>query len=193
MAARPRKTTGNLASLSVLVPRWIPEIWQVMRDLDAQGTPWRASEVERLSGAPRNMVDAYLERLVAARFATSGNEGCRLICAPAEAPHRLPGNAQQQMWTALRSLGRVSAAELAHAASTDITKVSLAEARRYLSLLQAVDYVTMEGAGEGCTWRLAPRANTGPIAPMVLRTTFLWDPNSLRPLGHAEPAVEVRI
>jgi hypothetical protein len=53
--------------------------------------------------------------------------------------------------------------------------------------LRAAGYVVEQGA----RYRLKPAGNTGPLAPSILRVSFLWDPNLRAQVGGDHLAEEL--
>ncbi|TCP88950.1 hypothetical protein C8J31_102119 [Rhizobium sp. PP-CC-2G-626] len=73
--------------------------------------------------------------------------------------------------------------------ATDETKISAATARSYITMLFKAGYLIKLDAGKpgtAATWRLNPGMNTGPQAPMILRTKLVYDPNRGEVFGPAE-------
>jgi hypothetical protein len=206
MGGRP---TPELAALNVHVPRGHAGYWEIIRALDRAG-PWTTSDVVGRTNAAKQSAADYIQRLVRAGIAVPSGErptarpGCiedaalyRLARRPALAPRlrrdgsESPPTRQQQMWTAMRSLATFSFRELAHAASTDDVVVSVVAAKDYVSRLGLAGYLTAVQPGRPGTptiWRLKPSMNTGPLAPLIMRTKFVWDANRGAVVGQPEPA-----
>ena len=101
------------------------------------------------------------------------------------------GRRQKQLWNAMRTLAHWSIRELAMAASTDDTPVSVDIARSSVGRLHKAGAVialrpyskgTPGVKGGGATagvYRLKPSANTGPLAPRFVAGA-LFDPNRER-------------
>lgn len=73
--------------------------------------------------------------------------------------------------------------------ATDETKISVATAKAYITMLSKAGYLIKLDAGKpgtAATWRLNPAMNTGPHAPMILRTKLVYDPNRDEVFGPAE-------
>ncbi len=106
------------------------------------------------------------------------------------------GQAQQQLWTAMRTLAQFTVTELAAAASTDALTISRSTAQKWVSRLAAAEIVVAVRKGrnakrDSAVWRLRPAANTGPLAPKRYRAAFFFDPNQKVVIGPSE-AEEVR-
>jgi hypothetical protein len=107
----------------------------------------------------------------------------------------VPPSGQQQMWVAMRSLQQFDAGELAYAASTDETRVDPVAARFYITRLHAAGYLTIVSPGKvtggRAVWRFKPSMHTGPRAPQVMRTHFVFDPNRGAVVGGRVVAEEI--
>lgn len=84
------------------------------------------------------------------------------------------GKVFQNLWNAMRQLRQFTARELAFAATTEDLTVKEKTARAYLLRLSKAGIVVKIAPanprlGTLATWRLMPRANTGPRAPAVTR------------------------
>lgn len=106
------------------------------------------------------------------------------------------GRVQQQLWTAMRTLGTFSLVELAAAASTQERPVKLRTAEEYVRRLTNAGVVAVvepyakgrpgaSGARAG-TWRLVKRADTGPLAPKIFNASIVFDANTLKIVGESE-------
>lgn len=96
------------------------------------------------------------------------------------------------MWNLMRGpTGRsgFTYQDLINWGATDETKISAATARSYITMLFKAGYLIKLDAGKpgtAATWRLNPGMNTGPQAPMILRTKLVYDPNRGEVFGPAE-------
>ncbi|MFG1318038.1 hypothetical protein [Xanthobacter autotrophicus] len=195
--------TQSENQIAVHVPRGPEAWWPTICKLDALGAPWAAAEVVNLTASDRRSVVDYVARLLAAGIIvrTAGAPTYRLARRPVEAP-RLerdgtvsPPTGQQQMWNAIRALKAFNFVEVAHAASTDTRQISSSTAKAYVNALGRAGYLSVLHAGKpgvATLWRLKPSMNTGPIAPAIMRTKFVWDANRAQVVGAAEPAAEVQ-
>lgn len=185
--------------IAVHMPRGPEAWWPAICKLDALGAAWTAAEVVRLTATDRRPVVDYVARLLAAGIIvrTEGAQTYRLARRPVEAP-RLerdgtvsPPTGQQQMWNAIRALKAFNFIEVAHAASTDTRQISTSTAKTYVNALGRAGYLNVLHAGKpgvATIWRLKPSMNTGPLAPAIMRTKFVWDANRAQVVGAAEPA-----
>ncbi len=108
------------------------------------------------------------------------------------------GRAQQQLWTAMRTLGTFSVAELAASASTPEVQVRPRTAEEYLRrLTKAGVLIVVEPYRKGApgapgaragTWRLRRSADTGPLAPRVFNASIVFDANTQKIVGESEVA-----
>lgn len=110
------------------------------------------------------------------------NEHIRLRVMP---PHRVlrGGTAEECLWTAMRALKTFTLPEVAFAASTDTLTVSQEIAELYLRRLRDAGYVMLQRDATSRAaerWRLVPKMNTGPLAPMLMQVTLTFDRNSRR-------------
>lgn len=207
-------SSALIGTLNVVLPRGIPAIWSTIRKLDAKG-PWAAMDVADASHAALTDIKAYTHALVANGYAEeSGARPSRNKSQPGSVklfrlkrqpanPPRFDGagrparpSGQQQMWNAMRAMsGGYDYRELALAASTDEVVVSPVAAHAYLQRLMAAGYLAVvkpAKPGTPAIVRLKPGKNTGPLAPQVMRTKFVWDANLNQVVGTGEPAEEVR-
>jgi hypothetical protein len=97
------------------------------------------------------------------------------------------------MWRSMKMSGYFTALDLAIGASLPELPVSREQAARYADDLVAAGYlVARDRADEPRLYRLYPKMNTGPAAPIVLRARFVWDANLCRIMGQASAIDEVR-
>ena len=108
------------------------------------------------------------------------------------------GKTQQQVWTAMRTLGTFSLVELTAAASTPEHPVKRRTAEEYVRRLSNAGVLAVvepyakgkpgaTGARAG-TWRLVKRADTGPLAPKVFNASIVFDANTQKIVGESEVA-----
>lgn len=110
------------------------------------------------------------------------NEHIRLKIKPPERELR-GGTTEECLWTAIRNLKTFTLPELAFAASTDKLLISAESTDLYLRRLRDAGYVTLlrdAAARASERWRLVPKMNTGPRAPMLIQVTLTFDRNSRR-------------
>lgn len=94
-----------------------------------------------------------------------------------------------QMWRAMKLIGNFNYFELALAASTDELKVKPEAAKSYCYYLKKSGHLVEVAASSNqdkASYRLVPAMNSGPQAPMVLRTKVVFDPNLGTILWHEE-------
>ncbi|EGP54862.1 hypothetical protein Agau_L300634 [Agrobacterium tumefaciens F2] len=105
-----------------------------------------------------------------------------------------PMTARQALWNAMRSpffRNGFKLIDISVHASTDSLTVAQRSARLYISCLLRAGYLTVLQKGtrsEPTIWRLV--RNTGPIAPKLLKTECIYDPNAEKIFGEPE-TVEV--
>lgn len=193
------------AKLSVRVPRGQQAYWDIIRDLASQGEPFTVRDILLGTNAPKDTVGEYVARLVRGGYLERVGAGpdrrmrFRLLRDRPDAPRvrkdgseaTETGRGNDQLWRAMRMLKTFTARELAVYASTDTVVVKLATARAYCDDLAKVGYLAViEEARTGHisharprTYRLRPDMVTGPRAPMIQRTKFVWDPNLKKIMG----------
>ncbi|PZA12437.1 hypothetical protein DNX69_10695 [Rhodopseudomonas palustris] len=208
----PKPSTLIAAKLTVPVSTGQDAIWQIIRDLDKKG-PWSIADID--GAAARANVDTlvdYIHRLrtggyiaLAGRRPTKGSgtpTNLYRVTKPQSTAPRLrrdgsaaPPSAQLFMWRAMRSLRQFDFRELARVASTDELIISEVTAKSYLQRLADAGFLQMlkacaigRGNSSPAVWRLKPSMNSGPLAPQILRTHFVFDPNRKVVVGNAAPA-----
>lgn len=181
--------------------------WEVIRRLGKDGAAFTVKDVVGESNAHHATVDDFIKRLVRAEFLRQ--EGTRgegrfaqklfvLVHASRETPSLRRdgtpgqyGRARQQMWNVIRGPhGRspLSAADLVMLAATEDTPIALGSAKEYLQRLEKAGYlqVVQKAAQHRLTrYRMRPAMNTGPMAPKLLRTRIVYDPNTRALAGTA--------
>ena len=170
--------------------------WSTMRDLGRFTT----ADIHGSSNANKACVQDFMRRLVkagiiaeAGRQDTTGDMIFAIVkdLGP-EAPAvrrdgslaQRPGVGNEQMWRAMKMLSTFTARELAIAASTDDVTVKERTAGAYITHLHRVGYLSLAAAATHkgqAQYRLIKR--TGPLAPMIQRTSFVWDPNLREVVG----------
>lgn len=110
------------------------------------------------------------------------NEHIRLIKVKPPERELHGGTVEECLWTAMRSLKSFAVPELAFSASTDKLRITEEIAGVYLRRLRDAGYVTFhkDATGGQDRWRLVPKMNTGPRAPMFMQITLTFDRNSRR-------------
>lgn len=204
MARRP---APEWHALTISVPRGQDGFWQIIRELDKSG-PWSIAAVDDCSNTHRASVQDFVARLVKAGIVGIDTDAAgkkptlyRLIKKPNETPRlrrdgsSVPPSGQQQMWVAMRSLQQFDGDELAYAASTPETKVDPVAARSYITRLHAAGYLAVVSPGKvtggRAVWRFKPSMYTGPKAPQIMRTHFVFDPNRGAVVGDGTEVEEV--
>ncbi|MEW6124151.1 MAG: hypothetical protein AB1698_16170 [Pseudomonadota bacterium] len=210
-----RHSSAIIGDLRVVLPRGIEATWAAILQLDDIG-PWAVVDVVGQSHQGKKETYAYVRALVAngrAQQVGTRAGGCshlntadvplyRLTRRLAEAPRYgkdgKPARAtgQQQLWNAMRALpGGYDYRELALAASTDETVISPDTAKAYLKRLLAAGYLVVVRPGRprhAAIVALKAGMKTRPLAPQIMRTKFIWDPNVRAVVGMGETAEEVR-
>jgi hypothetical protein len=184
-------------------------VWQALREMAWPGCSATARELERRSGTPQRTVRSYLACLVAANLARTlpplrPGAGIRFQLlgdvVPGPTPPRLrpdggavtQGSGRDRLWRTMKMLKIFTPLDLAVAASMPRAPVAAGEAEYYVKWLTRAGYLAVARpavAGKGGR-RAAYRfvRNTGPEAPMILRTRCVWDPNLKQPAFVPAPA-----
>lgn len=195
------------------VLRGIDHVWSVILDLTRNGDTFTHHDVDQRCCDPADYgITDYLRRLtLAGILADAGSEPARgrrrgrriyrLVQRHQEAPRlrrdgsRVPVRANQLMWNTMRNLLRdgFTSRELATFASTDEVSVPAPTAQSYIKHLAAAGYLTVLQESVGphrAKWRLKPSMASGPLAPKLLRTHVVYDPNTHALHGPAEVVAE---
>ena len=173
--------------------------WSVIRDLtatDRERLIHPADVLAQTQGTDLSTVRGFFRKLVDAGYladvAGDGQHGYRVVRRATRSPHLAAGGSvvasgQSQMWTAIRALATFSARELVVAASTEERAITLETAKSYIKHLNAAGYLKIEQAARPphrpAIYRLIPRANTGPLAPRILRAKLVYDANRQTIMG----------
>lgn len=191
------------ARLTVRVPRGQQAFWEIMRELRT----FTLGDVEQRCNVHRDTIGEYVRRLAKAKIvAATDKRGTeivyRLLVDQADAPSvrrdgtlTIPqGIGQERMWRSMKMLKTFDAPELAAAASLDDVTVTTATAADYIKNLYHAGYLSVvtpaKGGGTGypARYRLRPNMITGPLAPQIQRTQWVWDPNRKCVMGpEAQP------
>lgn len=195
--------------LQARVPRGHAGFWEIIRELKR----FTIRDVDRRSNVHLATVRDFVRRLERGgylrRDAEQTAEGIvyELIRDQPEVPAlrrdgtpaRQKGLGQEQMWRAMKMLRDFDARDLAFAASTDDEQIRIATAQSYIKHLHRVGYLAVvqpaktgtagrPGSGSLARYKLLPSKRTGPLAPMIQRTHFVFDPNLNRVVGEGVPA-----
>lgn len=195
----PVPSTIITLPLSVPISTGQEAIWQIIRDLDKRG-PWAVADID--SSTVKSVITTiseYVARLERGGFievvGTKPVPGRTLMKAnlyrvkvkTSEAPRvrrdgtPAPPSAQQQMWRAMRSLQQFTYRDLARIATTDVLKIGEVTAKTYVQRLSDAGYLQLlqpaKNSGGLAIYRLNRKMNSGPLAPQILRTHFVFDPN----------------
>ena len=202
-----------MASLSAQLPRTYADFWEIMRRLDASQGSFTLRDVDGKTAGDvhTRSVRNYLIRLVRGGYAEhagiqqkpNGRKAklYRLVKRPKTAPklrrdgsERPAETSQGRLWRTMKMLRTFTVRELAVAASFAEATITRQTAKSYLTHLVAAGYVTLDhnGSSRAGIYRLKPQMNTGPQAPQIMRTKFVWDPNLQQVMGDNHVAEEVR-
>ncbi|WP_068317450.1 hypothetical protein [Polycladidibacter hongkongensis] len=172
------------------VNRGFQYYWDVIKELSGKQKVFTAEDVARkcARGAYSEVAD-YIGRLRIAGYLEVASsfgdvEGYRLLRRQLNYPRIrrdgtvLPTSGQQCLWNAIRQLGWFTPDELRIAASIEEYQPTPATVRSYLLKLKHAGYLSMRKGARGVyRYRLQPAMNTGPMAPQILRTKAVYDPN----------------
>lgn len=187
------------------VLRGIDHYWSIIMDRDREGLTFSPRDIDGASNGDFASVRDFVRRLEAAQFIERAGENDRgepiyrpLVRQSAAPRVRRDGTviesqpATRCMWNTIR--GPVARQgftyrDLVHWGSTDETAISPWTAKSYIKTLHAAGYlieVQKGNARHPSVWRLNPGMNTGPAAPMILRTKLVYDPNRSEVFGPAQ-------
>ncbi len=184
-----RHPADVMATLTLRVPRGQQGFWEIIRDLHRRKKTWSVADIDGASNVAPATVRDFVQRLLKAGYiARAGAKKFRLVKDQPSAPRlkrdgspaKEPGVGQDQMWRAMKMMKDFDKRELALAASTEGHRVSVIAAKDYIQNLDRAGYlILLAGAipGRAAIWRLKPAMNTGPLAPQVQRTSYIYDPN----------------
>ncbi len=182
------------ASLKVRVPRGNAGFWQIICALDLSQGEFTIGDIDGESNVSREDIKGYVSALAKAGFLTVVRNGrstrltptvYRLAKRQKLAPRVRPdgslihSTAQEQLWTAMRTLKTFGVRSLMFAAATPEVKPSYEATKRFINRLTRAGYLVALRANVPATWRLKPGMDTGPKPPerRALRADVLWDPN----------------
>lgn len=199
-------------SIPVALPRGPEHYWAAMRAYGSKG--FTAHDIACCSeGIAYSTVKTYLahllkigaikvvssEKLRATRTTRVYAVAIKATKAPVQRRADYSGargRVQQQLWTAMRSLGAFAIRELAAAASTDDLVIKPRTAEEYVRRLTRAGVLMVvepyakgkpgaTGARAGL-WRLKKSADTGPLAPKIFKASIVFDCNRSAIIGESE-------
>jgi len=196
-----RHSSDAWVKLTARVPKGHQGFWDIIRDLRT----FTVRDIDQRSNVAKATVQDFVGRLVKGGYIrhvatqATGAKVYDLVADQPEAPAlrrdgtpaQVTGLANEQMWRTMAMLGDFTAADLAIAASTDTVPVGRLTARDYCLALHRAGYlVTVDGGvpRRASTYRLLPSRRTGPRAPQIQKTKWVFDPNTGHVAGHGEPA-----
>lgn len=171
--------------------------WEQIRKLK-RGTEFTVHDIDMMGYDHTASVRDFVRRLEAAGYVeligssiargSSERKHYRVLKTPRTLPLLtrdgkvgIQGKGQQFMWNYIRKGKPFDWKELADFSSTEGLSVSRESAKRYGKLLLGAGYLLTIRPGRpfhGGIYRLDPRKNSGPRAPMILRSKFIYDPNT---------------
>ncbi|MHB2265845.1 hypothetical protein [Aliihoeflea sp. PC F10.4] len=186
-------------SIDVYPPRGRDGLWRMLLDLDAKG-PWSNGEAMNATNLNRGTVAEWLARLRKAGFAEQVGERphhrgapaialYQLTRRPIEAPRVsrdgtiLPELQIELLWRTIKMLKSFSIDELVAAASADDRTIHRNSADSYVRELARVGILAKSGPLRARQFRLL--RNVGALAPKLLTSKVVYDPNSHAVIGEA--------
>ena len=180
--------------------------WSIIMDRHHAGQDFSVSDIDGASNARDTTVRDFVRRLRKAGLIEEVGPApigtaprYRPTVVQSVAPRvRRDGSviesqpATRCMWNLMRGpVGRsgFTYRDLVSWSQTDETPISQHTAKAYIKTLKAAGYLIEVDPGKPgtpATWRLDPGMNTGPQAPMILRTRLVFDPNRQEVFGPAE-------
>lgn len=194
----PKHSPHIMVELTAKVPRGHQGFWDVIRELHQQQGEWTVADIDARCNVAKDTIRDFLRRLTVAKFIEVVREEpagprkaakvYRLVRNQVEAPKlrrdgspaKDLGRGQDQMWRTMKMHERFSAADLALLSSTSDIKVTQSTAASYVKHLLAAGYLKRVSRG---VYRLRPDRNTGPLAPQIYRSDFVFDPNIKKGFG----------
>ncbi|TXN71627.1 hypothetical protein [Methylobacterium sp. WL6] len=189
--------------VDVALPRGPEHYWRMMVELTRSAGGFTVTDIWQLTNSrSRQTIKGYVHHCrdtAAIEAVTTGANGAvsyRVVNLNGLAPvvrrddfRDQRGRIQEQIWTTIRGLPQFTIRELAIEASTDEVTVCERAAKDYVHALREAGYlITVRPSVRLKTpgiFRLAPGLNTGPKAPAILRTRFVFDRNREVPMGAA--------
>ncbi|MBK8157954.1 MAG: hypothetical protein IPK59_03910 [Rhodospirillaceae bacterium] len=200
-----RHAADVMVQITARVPRGNQGFWEIIRDLHRKKKRWTVLDVDGHSNVALGTVNDFVQRLLKGGYivrdgAFGKSAAFRLVKDQPDAPYlrrdgtaaRELGLCQDQMWRAMKMLARFDARDLALYASTEDVPVKQLTAKSYIARLYRAGYLIMvtegkpghrPGTGTLATYRLLPAMNTGPLAPQIQQTDWVWDPNKRLVMG----------
>lgn len=173
-------------------------MWSVIRELtdkDRAQTFSAGDVLARTTRTELSTVRKWLSTLVRAGLLEALPDGAyRCLRRPVLLPQiggdgRIVPSGQQAIWNAIRTLVCFGVREVAAVAATEETPVAPATAARYVRALADAGYFVVEQAGapgRPARYRLKPVMRKRPLAPRILRTKIVYDPNINAVVGECE-------
>lgn len=192
-----RHPSEIMVQLTARVPRGQQGFWEIIRGLHRHKKTWTFSEVDQRSNVSTSTVHDFLRRLLKAGFIVEAGRTAKTTlyrlakdqpnapCLKRDgSPGKSPGRGQDQMWRSMKMLPRFTARDLAAHSTTPETAVTLETAKSYIKHLLHAGYLVvlspMTGSGPRrcrAVYKLLRPMNTGPLAPQIQSTDFVFDPN----------------
>lgn len=196
----------KMASKGKPVLRGHDHFWSVIMERHRAGQTFSVRDIDLASNTAIETVRDYVRRLEKARLIEAVEASPTFVdtryqpqvIQSASPRVRRDGTviesqpATQCMWNMMRGpVGRngFTYLDIVRCSQTDETSITTATARSYIQMLAAAGYLIVITAAKPRTpglWKLDPKMNTGPQAPMILRTKVVFDPNRQEVFGSSE-------
>ncbi|MEZ5648655.1 MAG: hypothetical protein R3E60_06955 [Alphaproteobacteria bacterium] len=195
-----RHSMDIMAKLTVRVPRGFAGFWDVIRSVWKEKGFFTLTDIDGQSMVDRSTVSDYLHRLEKGGYVKhignnpdtpNGTKLYKLLKYPLEAPRLrkdgsavTQGDSQDRMWRSMKMLKKFTAHDLAINASLPKAIVPTITAVSYIKHLLKAEYLRVlepRYGSKGAIYQLVKF--TGPKAPMVQRTNWVWDPNTKEVMG----------
>lgn len=188
----------TIVELSASVPRGEVGFWSIIRDLDKIGV-WTVRQVHDKTNVSVRQVTDYVRRLRLGGFAKVVDEVSilpnggklpparvyRLVKCPVIAPRLrndgsvLPEREHDQLWRAMKMVKDWTVNDL----SDYCPGISTNNIYRYCRRLEAAGILSRSGTAAEKDVRYRLVRNLGLLAPRVLATDFVFDPNTKSVVG----------
>lgn len=195
-----RHTMDIMAKLTVRVPRGFAGFWDIIRAVWKEKGSFTLTDIDHRSMVDRSTVSRYLQSLEKGGYIKcigivpalpNGAKVYKLLKYPLEAPRLrkdgsavTQGDSQDRMWRSMKMLKKFTAHDLAINASLPKAIVPTITAVSYIKHLLKAGYLRVlepRYGSKGAIYQLIKF--TGPKAPMVQRTDWVWDPNLKQVMG----------
>lgn len=192
-----------VAEVRVRIPTGFEGCWKIIRELRT----FRPADVLKRVSIDLSQIADYCRRLEKAGFVGRDETGVyALLIDQPDAPRLRrdgtpaveTGGGQDRMWRVMKMAADFDARDLAAAATTEDGSVSVGTAKAYIKKLHGAGYLMIsepwrtsgsrKAAARRQRYRLKPSMNTGPLAPRIQTTDYVYDPNTGKVYGADDEA-----